>query len=96
MSNPYYSPEALGLTIVGSAEDASAGGGFDEFMVWKDADGNYYWASDSGCSCPAPFDDVTPQRATLAEIHAALDEWASYGDKAEGAAELHLILAREG
>lgn len=28
-------------------------------VVWKDEDGNYYMAGDSGCSCPTPFESVT-------------------------------------
>jgi hypothetical protein len=56
-SNPYYSPERVGLKIVGMVEfepDYS----FDMFVVWEDKEGLVYMASDSGCSCPSPFEDI--------------------------------------
>ena len=27
------------------------------FVVWKHKDGRVFWAHDSGCSCPSPFED---------------------------------------
>jgi len=64
--NPYYYPETFGLTLVGTidSEDARDDYGFDIFAVWKDEEGNFYWASDSGCSCPSPFEEYT----TLADL----------------------------
>lgn len=41
---------------IGTAYDPRMSYGFDEFMVLR-LDGTYYWASDSGCSCPSPFQD---------------------------------------
>lgn len=59
--NVYYSPEkfGVGLTIVGDMEWSEPDYSFDMTVVWKDADGVYYWARDAGCSCPAPFEDYT-------------------------------------
>lgn len=57
-TNPYYSPEATGLAIVG---DLDTGGGyeFDMLVVWQRIeDGALFWGTDSGCSCPSPFEDV--------------------------------------
>lgn len=57
-TNPYYSPGASGLAIVG---DLDAGGGydFDMLVVWQRIeDGALFWSTDSGCSCPSPFEDV--------------------------------------
>jgi hypothetical protein len=56
MSNVYYSPEDFGLEIVGTLED-EPNYDFNMVVVWKDKDGVAYWAHDSGCSCPCPFED---------------------------------------
>ena len=49
-------PEAGGLKTVRQF-DVGSGYDFDEFIIWQVADGErYYWAQDSGCSCPVPFD----------------------------------------
>jgi len=56
--NPYYSPEKCGLTLVDSIDDAEANYSFDIVAVWVDnLTGRMYWASDSGCSCPSPFEE---------------------------------------
>lgn len=56
-SNPYYNPEKMGLEIIGDwSEDLSYE--FHIVLAWKDKEsGKYYWAEDSGCSCPTPFED---------------------------------------
>jgi hypothetical protein len=58
MSNLYYHPEDHGLTIVYDVDAADAYE-FDQFVIWRDGAGRYFWASDSGCSCPSPFEDVS-------------------------------------
>lgn len=88
-NNPYYSPESLGLTILDSLEDGSLSYEFNMFIVWRrTSDGALFYASDSGCSCPSPFedvsgiDDLTPiTGATYGEFETALHEWQrGYGD----------------
>lgn len=57
MPDLYYAPEKHGLDLVGEIEWSS---GFYEFnitAVWRDKEGNLYYADDSGCSCPSPFED---------------------------------------
>lgn len=57
--NVYYSPEAHKLTIVGEVELAEPDYSFYTLCIWKDKKGKkskYYLATDSGCSCPAPFE----------------------------------------
>lgn len=55
--NPYYSPERCGLEIFESIDTAGSYE-FDMFVVWKKLDDNtLWWDTDSGCSCPSPFDD---------------------------------------
>lgn len=73
-TNPYYNPEAVGLTIVAEAEDPEAYYTFNKLVVWTDGE-HLLWATDSGCSCPSPFEDTKPQRGTKQEICAALDRW---------------------
>lgn len=55
--NPYYSPERCGLEIVKSVDTAGSYE-FDIFCLWKKIDTDeLYWDTDSGCSCPSPFDN---------------------------------------
>lgn len=56
-SNPYYHPEKFGLEIVGTAELEDEPYQFDLLVVWRDVDGNLYYAHDTGCSCPSPFEE---------------------------------------
>jgi hypothetical protein len=55
--NVYYHPEHYGLSVVGEVFDPNMGWEFDIFAVWKDSNDRYYWADDSGCSCPSPFEN---------------------------------------
>lgn len=55
--NPYYSPDKCGLNII---YQINTGGSYeyDMLIVWEKLDDNtIWWDSDSGCSCPSPFDD---------------------------------------
>lgn len=55
--NPYYSPEKCGLEIFDEIDTAGSYE-FDLFVIWKKLDDNtLWWDTDSGCSCPSPFDD---------------------------------------
>jgi hypothetical protein len=56
-SNPYYSPEGWGLETVAEVEYSDMDYQFDLRVVWKDEKGRLYTARNSGCSCPAPFED---------------------------------------
>jgi hypothetical protein len=60
MKNVYYYPEHFGLEQVAEFE---CGGNyeFDTHVVWKDKQGQLYWAHDEGCSCPTPFDGYRPE-----------------------------------
>lgn len=61
MNNVYYSPHGFGLDTVCQVEwDGGDDYGFDLTVVWfHEESGVYFWDSDSGCSCPSPFEDVT-------------------------------------
>ena len=57
-NNPYYSPELCNLEIFDSVDTAGSYE-FDIFAIWKKVDDNTLWyASDSGCSCPTPFENI--------------------------------------
>ena len=56
--NIFYDADQFGLSVVAELEDPAACDSFDTVIVWKDAQGNYFWDHDSGCSCPTPFEDI--------------------------------------
>lgn len=57
--NIYYSPEKFGMETVGEISWSEPCYDFDLTCVWKQARGKFFIASDSGCSCPSPFEDFT-------------------------------------
>lgn len=57
-NDPYNSPKKFGLEIVGETDWSSGCYEFDLTVVWKDAEGNFYWDDDAGCSCPSPFENL--------------------------------------
>lgn len=56
-NDPYNNPQAFGLEIIGTLDDPEACYSFDYLIVWKHTDGRVFYAQDSGCSCPSPFED---------------------------------------
>lgn len=59
-TDPYSKPEAYGLEIIGSIEWDDEPYEFDMTVVWRDKEtGILYYANDSGCSCPSPFEDFS-------------------------------------
>ena len=60
----YYHAEQHGLTIIAEIDDEQSCYSFDLTVVWKnEATGDKYWAADSGCSCPSPFENYTSVEA---------------------------------
>lgn len=56
----YSSPEKYGLRIVKVHERPELDYEFDMVILWEDQKTKKrYWAADSGCSCPIPFEDYT-------------------------------------
>lgn len=56
MENPYYNPETWGLGIF---DEVNTGGSyeFDQFVIWEKLEDSTLWyGTDSGCSCPTPFE----------------------------------------
>jgi hypothetical protein len=88
--NVYYSPEKFGLTMLGEIELAG-GYEYDKFVVWRRDDGSLTWASDTGCSCPTPFDEIGLNEMPTGDRFAAMtaakgwleSHWSSDGTPAE-------------
>ncbi|WP_328967944.1 DUF7574 domain-containing protein [Streptomyces sp. NBC_00239] len=58
MENIYYSPEKFGLKELGEV-DTGGSYEFNKFVAWsRPDDGAVFWSTDSGCSCPSPFEDL--------------------------------------
>lgn len=58
----YYNPEAFGLEVVATVDWDAGSYEFDYTVVWyHKASGKYYYADDSGCSCPSPFEAFTAE-----------------------------------
>ena len=93
----YYNPEEHGLTPVGEISWTDEPYQFDLTVVWKDGQGLYYWASDSGCSCPEPFEYLvfadleTGSRYDLAEY---LDGCVYHDNEAYARAQIVELLSR--
>lgn len=76
---PYVDPAKHGLTPLGEIDRPDVDYEFEIFASWKHEDGRLFWADDSGCSCPAPFEDYKTladlQIGTAKECAAAIDRW---------------------
>lgn len=57
MSDVYYNPEDFGLTLVAEMNLSEPCYSFDLLAAWKNAAGEYFIGTDSGCSCPTPFEN---------------------------------------
>jgi len=56
-NNAYDNPEKHGLVLLGDIEWSRESYEFNMTAVWHEpATGAFYWADDSGCSCPSPFE----------------------------------------
>ena len=94
----YSSPQKLGLDYIGDVEWDDEPYQFNMTAVWRDPQtGQIYWADDSGCSCPSPFEDVKSRddltAGTADELDAYLKwqlEHARYSEAAGRVADLML------
>lgn len=72
MNNVYYDPQKFGLSVVDSLDEPDLSYEYNTLVVWKhDQSNRLYWAQDSGCSCPTPFESYTfksPNDTNLSEI----------------------------
>lgn len=53
----YHQPEHFGLTPIDTLDLDNEPYQFHYLCVWKHEDGRVFWAEDSGCSCPSPFEN---------------------------------------
>ena len=77
--NLYDGEMPVGVKTVGYASETDLSYEFSEFLVLE-KDGLYYWSSDTGCSCPSPFDDHSfPddfEHGNALQALNALDAWS--------------------
>ena len=92
--------EKLGLEVVIELTDPDPCYSFDDLVVWKTFSGKLYFATDSGCSCPEPFEnfhtieDLIPiTNETWDEFEKAVKDHCSKGvDKIEALAKVRSLL----
>lgn len=77
--NVYYYPEKFDLTQIGMLSDPYASWSFDDLVVWQHKDGRIFYASDSGCSCPAPFEQLNSLE-DLKEVIDTPESWKDFVD----------------
>lgn len=96
-SNVYDSPEKFGLECVGQISWDSPSW-FDLTAVWVNAEGWLYWADDSGCSCPRPFEYVGSldelQTGGLHQLAAHLRERTARSTESSADADVVELLSR--
>lgn len=77
MHDVYYNPEAFDLVPFGELEMTEPDYSFDILMVWRHTPtGDLYWAQDSGCSCPSPFEDYHSIEQLTKLTSVTVDEFA--------------------
>jgi len=100
MMGPYYSPEDFGLELIGSVDTAGTYE-YDMFCVWVHEETKaIYYATESGCSCPSPFEDVTIETMTRVPepnaLRSLMKSWAeqSYGEEPLTGAQISAIIQK--
>ncbi len=78
--NVYNSPEKFGLTLIDQL-DLAGGYEYDTVLVFE-KEGKLYWAHDSGCSCPIPFESYKSIEdldiLDWKEFEAFVDNWLNW------------------
>jgi len=72
--NPYSKPQNVGLEIVGELDEGEPYS-FNMVVVWKNKKGKLFYAADSGCSCPSPFEDYEGEETLTKLTKENLDEF---------------------
>jgi hypothetical protein len=89
--NPYYDtnnkPNEVGLVKLGELDEADLSYEYNTLLVVKhEPTGRIFYATDSGCSCPTPFEDYhfsDPDNTNLEEIKVG-DSFTSFQREVEG------------
>ena len=71
----YYQPEKFGLTPILEINLEDEPYQFHIFAMWRHEDGTVYWATDSGCSCPSPFEDYKSVNDLNEYDYVAIEEY---------------------
>lgn len=91
--DPYHQPEQFDLTPIAYVDwyGDEACYEFSCRQIWKHADGLFYWADDSGCSCNAPFEyfeDDMLEKGTWSQAIASLQSALGDSPRPEVAADV--------
>jgi len=82
--NPVMEPEKYGFILVGEIELSPPSYSFDLLAVLKNEKG-YYLGTDSGCSCPSPWESHTTEDFTgPLTAEQAIEEIISLSETAYG------------
>ena len=94
-NNILSNPESFGLTLV-DCQDIAGAWEFDMFAIWSKGK-RLFWATDSGCSCPSPFENYNSiedleHGPYIALVH-AISTWGShsYGCRSIVEARMRLL-----
>jgi hypothetical protein len=89
-NNIYNNPDKFGMVVLDTVYLSEPDYSFDMLAIWKNESGQYFLGTDSGCSCPSPFenfygiDDLTGPLTAEQAIEEATSLWSnSYGNKYE-------------
>ena len=87
-----YGDSSFEVQVLASLYDPHASYSFDTILVFKH-DGKLHFERDSGCSCPSPFEDVSPESLkpfSFTALQAGVKDWSRedydwYADEDKGA-----------
>lgn len=78
--NVYSHPENVGLELIGALDEPDLSYEYNTLIAVNHKEsGRVFWASNSGCSCPTPFEDFYfngPDENNLEEVK--LHNWSAF------------------
>jgi len=95
MPDIYSDPESFGLEVFATLYEPNMSYEFNMFAVWIDRENRkLFYGSDSGCSCPSPFEKVQciQELNELKNLKAFEDDLHSWGDSFLDAQEISSII----
>lgn len=95
----YHSPEKANLEIIGSVDWSDGNYCFDLTVVWRHTlTRQFFYAEDSGCSCPSPFEDTQVEDlipiTSLAMFRTHLDERQKHSESDTSAVDLVTLIEK--
>ena len=101
--NPYYNPQELELELI-SFDEPDLSYEYNTLCFWATKDGQIYSASDSGCSCPTPFEEydvptteellpLLERVGTVEQAESIFESWTDrgYGNKLPNSDKQELV-----